>query len=552
MWRDLLFRLRGGESLNGCDDEEAARLFHLTLCGFLIWVFLMASIGFPFFAARKLAAVCIVSVVGLFNVSALMLLRRGHRRASAKMFLTAVWVITSVLSFMTSEGRSGGFYLAWAVAVILNSGWQLGDRFAIGFAAGTLVISSVRVVALETGFPLPGYFPGAPIAIWGGEIGLTLMTVGPVLAILESRRQQVAALRESEERFRSLANSSFEGIAIQDSRGTILDANRAFAGLFGYTAPEELLGSPAQGLTREPTGKLQDGAVTELIGVRRDGTVFPIEMETRSIKYRGNEATLSAYRDLTERKEAERERTRLLAELFQSQKMESIGRLAGGVAHDFNNFLTIIIGYSQMALSDIQAEHPLHEPLSEIRKAADRSAALAKQLLAFGRKQVMLPRTVDLNAQVSAMSPMLTRLIGTEVELELALNAAAAFVHADPTQLDQVMLNLAANARDAMPNGGKLRIETNNAEKDNEYVVLAATDTGTGMDTATRQRMFEPFFTTKETGQGTGLGLAMVQGIVAQTGGYIDVRSELGEGTTVWIYLPRVSGDFPSEIQSRS
>jgi len=254
--------------------------------------------------------------------------------------------------------------------------------------------------------------------------------------------------------------------------------------------------------------------------------------------------------DITDRKNAEGEREKLLAQLAHSQKTESIGRLAGGVAHDFNNLLTVINGYSRLLLEDGGLGATAQSTLNEILKAGERAAGLTAQLLAYSRRQVLQPRRLDLNNVVREMRSMLQRLMGEDVELLIALRSAEGAVHADPHQLEQVVMNLAVNARDAMPNGGRLLIETSSVELDEKYVrthpgvqvgryvTLAVSDTGTGMDEETRRRIFEPFFTTKIQGKGTGLGLSMVQGIVAQSNGHVEVKSELGAGTTFIVYLP--------------
>ena len=262
-------------------------------------------------------------------------------------------------------------------------------------------------------------------------------------------------------------------------------------------------------------------------------------------------------RDITERKHAEAERARLSAQLAQAQKMESVGRLAGGVAHDFNNWLTVINGYSSLVLSGLTSADPLREQVQEILKAGERAAGLTRQLLAFSRKQMLQPRQLDLNSVVEDMGSMLKRLMGEDVEVRFALSAESPLVRADPHQLEQVIMNLAVNARDAMPDGGCLLLETAVVERDENYAalhpetrpgryaMLALSDTGTGMDEATLQRIFEPFFTTKAVGQGTGLGLSMVQGMVAQSGGYVNVYSEPGRGTTFKIHLPALAGAAP-------
>ena len=255
-------------------------------------------------------------------------------------------------------------------------------------------------------------------------------------------------------------------------------------------------------------------------------------------------------RDIRERKRTEAERLELEQQLFQAQKMESIGRLAGGVAHDFNNMLTVINGHSQMLLAKLSPMDPIRSQVAEINKAGERAAGLTRQLLTMSRKQVLQTRELDLNKLVADMQPMLARLVGEDIDLRVVAQAKSMFVNADPHQLEQVVLNLVVNARDAMPNGGRLVIETANPEHakrgaqsgrgadDVEYVMLAVSDTGMGMDETTRQRIFEPFFTTKPLGKGTGLGLSTVQGVVAQSGGYLDVYSEPGRGSTFKVYLP--------------
>ncbi|HSE06782.1 MAG TPA: response regulator, partial [Methylomirabilota bacterium] len=245
------------------------------------------------------------------------------------------------------------------------------------------------------------------------------------------------------------------------------------------------------------------------------------------------------------------ERKRLEMQLRHTQKMEAMGRLAGGVAHDFNNLLTVITGRSVLLLSRLTADDPLRRSVEQIQKTADRAAALTRQLLAFSRKQVLQRKNLDLNTTVEEISAMLRRLIGEDIDLLLTLGPDAGRVNADPGQLEQVLMNLAVNARDAMPSGGTLGVETARVQLPppldrpdalpaGPYAVLRVMDTGVGMDTATLARIFEPFFTTKEPGKGTGLGLSMVHGVVRQHGGEIRVRSVVGAGTTFEIYLPQI------------
>jgi signal transduction histidine kinase/CheY-like chemotaxis protein len=254
-------------------------------------------------------------------------------------------------------------------------------------------------------------------------------------------------------------------------------------------------------------------------------------------------------------------RERLESELRQAQKLEAVGRLAGGVAHDFNNLLTVIIGFSEMALGSLAPTDPVSELIAEVKKSGERAAALTRQLLAFSRKQVLEPVVLDLNGVISEMQKMLGRLIGEDIELAFCPATKLWRVKADPGQVEQVLMNLVVNARDAMPTGGRLTIETDNVDLDESYagihadaqagkhVLLAVSDTGCGMDSATRERVFEPFFTTKGPHQGTGLGLSTVYGIVRQSGGHVEVYSEPGHGTTFKVYLPRAQ-DVPQPASS--
>ena len=263
--------------------------------------------------------------------------------------------------------------------------------------------------------------------------------------------------------------------------------------------------------------------------------------------------------DITEQVEAERTEAQKATRLMQAHQMEMVGRLAGGLAHDFNNFLTVINGYSELLLSELSPTDPHRTTLEVIRRAGESAAALTGQLLAYGRVQVLQPIVLDLNRTVTALLPLLARLAGENVEVQLELLPEAALVHADPVQMEQVIMNLVLNARDALPFGGELRIGTACVEqkmsdissrqdsRTGHTIILWATDNGLGMDQETQQRIFEPFFTTKEFGKGTGLGMSIVQGIIAQSGGSIEVHSQPGSGTTFRIYLPQAPGVVASE-----
>jgi PAS domain S-box-containing protein len=289
--------------------------------------------------------------------------------------------------------------------------------------------------------------------------------------------------------------------------------------------------------------------------LRKDGTTFWAEVNA-SFTWSEDGTPIGCTgvtRDITERKHAETEREKLRLQLAHAQKMESIGRLAGGIAHDFNNLLTVINGYANLGLAGLRTSDPLRDQMKEIRKAGERAAGLTRQLLAFSRKQFLQPHVLSLNSVVGDMQSFLRRLVGEDVEIRFSPAPENPTVQADPHQLEQVIMNLVVNSKDAMPGGGRLLIETSLVERDESYArlhpevrpgryaLLAVSDTGAGMDEATRQRIFEPFFTTKEAGKGTGLGLSMVQGIVAQSGGHINVYSEPGRGTTFKIYLPALA-----------
>jgi signal transduction histidine kinase/CheY-like chemotaxis protein len=285
-----------------------------------------------------------------------------------------------------------------------------------------------------------------------------------------------------------------------------------------------------------------------------DGSQFPVHVTVAQVRLSDGMANIAFVTDITERKHDEEEKAKLQNQLIQAQKMESVGRLAGGVAHDFNNMLGVILGHTEIALEQVDPTHSLHESLTEIQKAAERSAHLTRQLLSFARKQAAAPRVLDLNKTVDGMLAMLERLIGEDVRLVWQPQADLWPVTVDPSQVDQMLANLCVNARDAINGVGTITIETENSAIDEaycadhpgsmpgEYVRLVVRDDGGGMNQQTLAHLFEPFFTTKEVGKGTGLGLAMVYGIMKQNDGFIDVESEPGQGATFSIYLPRHIG----------
>ena len=334
--------------------------------------------------------------------------------------------------------------------------------------------------------------------------------------------------------------------------GRILYANALF-GLTVGLSPKDLLGRSLPDLYQNPDdrqalldGLAKSGAVTnyEIQARRADGTPFWATVSLRRLTFNDESAILNTFIDISERK-------RLEQELYRSKKMDALGRLAGGIAHDFNNVLTIILGISMLALNRLASSDLLRGDLEEIKKAAERAASLTQQLLAFSGRQMRGPSTLDFNEVVTALQTMLHRLIGEDINLEIVCTPGLGHVRADRVQLEQIIMNLVVNARDAMPHGGKLMLQTANVETTThspesrvmlpgDYVLLQAKDTGLGMDAETQSRIFEPFFTTKGPGKGTGLGLSTVYGIVKQLGGYIFVESEVGRGTTFNLYFPKV------------
>jgi two-component system cell cycle sensor histidine kinase/response regulator CckA len=367
------------------------------------------------------------------------------------------------------------------------------------------------------------------------------------------------ALRRGEEKYRAIFENSTEGIYQSTISGQFLTANPAYALMLGYDSPEELVSSVVDIDRQLYVDQKHRAELLQMINGRgiirgseaqlynKDGNKIWVSENLRAI--RDASGTIQYLEgiceDITSRKDLENQ-------LLQSQKMEAVGRLAGGVAHDFNNLLTVINGYSELALRRSAADKPLGKYLSEIRKAGERAISLTRQLLIFSRGQVLKLRLVDLNVIVSDVSKLLRRLIGEDIELVIDLAQDSYLVKADPGQIEQVIMNLVVNARDAMPFGGKLTISTRNAELDKAFVreniglqpgsfaVLSVSDTGCGMDEEVKSHLFEPFFTTKEVGRGTGLGLSTVYGIVKQSGGYIRTTSEVSRGSTFEVYLPRV------------
>ena len=375
---------------------------------------------------------------------------------------------------------------------------------------------------------------------------------GSILDITD-RKQAEAALRASEARYRGLVDNATYGIYGVTHDGEILFVNPTLVKMLGYESAEDLLGLPSTHFYKDTSARekireefrQRQSVNTTVEWRKKTGEIITVRIAARCV----NNPQLSLdyieviVEDITERLILEKQ-------LQQAQKFEGIGQLAGGIAHDFNNMIGAIIGWADIGRDETEPGSRLRRHFEKVRHQADRAAALTKQLLAFARRQMLEPRNIDLNASVLETVSLLEKVIGSNIEIKANLAHNLAVVCADPTQVDQVLMNLCINARDAMPNGGSLLIETSNATLDDEfcttqhfsrpgrYALLTVTDSGTGMDGGTLDRIFEPFFTTKELGKGTGLGLATVYGIVQQHNGFLHVESEVGKGTTFQIYLP--------------
>jgi PAS domain S-box-containing protein len=417
----------------------------------------------------------------------------------------------------------------------------------VAFAGHPLIVADrlVGVMAMFSRKPLK-------------ETALTaLASIADEIALGIMRTRTEESLQESESKLCAITDTALDAVVLVDDEGKIRYWNPSASRLFGYTRaevagknmtiiiPERYRDAQALAFkTFVETGRgSKQGRIYETFALTKDGTEVPVEVSISGMKLKGRWHSAGIIRDISERKNLE-------DQLRQAQKMEAIGQLAGGIAHDFNNILSAIIGYGSLLQKKMPEDDPRRANLEHILESADRAAHLTHSLLAFSRNQLINPRPVDLNAVIQRVQMLLRRIIGEDIELETVFGQKAVMVSADSGQLEQVFMNLATNARDAMPKGGALTIKTDTLKLDETvmhahgygepgaYALVSVTDTGMGMDAETQKRIFEPFFTTKELGKGTGLGLSMVYGIIKQHNGYINVYSEPGRGTTFKIYLP--------------
>jgi PAS domain S-box-containing protein len=414
------------------------------------------------------------------------------------------------------------------------------------------------IIAVQT------YSPGVR---YGERERQIMEFVSTQIALVIERKRAEHLVADSEAKYRLLFEANPEPMWVHDEDTfKILAVNQSATASYGFSAAEFMAMTvydlhpsdehPAVDMLLRRYG--ETAAIrTGLHHQKKDRTSIEVELLAHAIEFAGRPARLVLARDVTEQR-------RLEAQLRQAQKMEAVGRLAGGIAHDFNNLLTAILGSAQLALREVEPTHVVREDLEEIRRAGLRAADLTRQLLAYSRRQVVAPRVIDLNEAVRNLDSMLRRLIREDIELELTLSPKPLAFRSDPGQIEQVVLNLVVNARDAMPQGGKIAVRAESVVLDSQqpnnsppappgpYVHLSVTDTGTGLSPDARAHLFEPFFTTKELGKGTGLGLATVYGIVKQNGGFIYVDSEEGQGTTVRVYLPAAPGPVPTDAPAAS
>ena len=560
------------------------------LRGLAVAAVLYFAVGEPFLFVNKRGALVggVVSVVLMLLIPG-SLRRHGRVRAAAWTALLAGTLVAALWVVFSGGVRSPGCLLQ--LVLIQVATLLLGRRGALAVAIPTLTIDLACVVAARMGYLPPVMFPAPPLVAWsiflaaciflaspleyflaclGGalddarrEVGRRREVESALRECITERAQAEAALRDSEARYRRIVDTTNEGIWTIDEHTAATFVNRRMAEMLGYT-PDEMTGRKLLSFMfpedipkmEERMAVLRRGGsyVGEMRYRRRDGReLIALASAAPNLDEAGrSRGGFAMMIDITAQKRDQAEHEVLRQQLEQSRKMESIGRLAGGVAHDFNNLLTVINGYSDMLLKDLPEDDPERTALMEIRDAGERAAALTKQLLTFGRRQISRPRALDLNALVAGAERMLQRLIGEDIVLETSLDPALEAVEADPGQMHQVLLNLSINARDAMPDGGTLVIATAAARFDQDsappgcqpgaYARLTVADTGAGMDEETMRHLFEPFFTTKPSGLGTGLGLATVYGVVQQSRGSIRVHSAPGEGCRFEIHLPCVAG----------
>jgi PAS domain S-box-containing protein len=550
----------------------------------LVWHFVVAPVavesGADLLATAAAAMYPALDLAFLFATLAVVL--RGVRPSSAAallaigvalLLLFGADLISGIESLRDSSDQSGAASVVYSTAsVVLALAAHLqrrpersGSRLD-GMVGSAYSFVWLPYVAVAVAFVAPAIRDWNQPDMLREHVPATGILIALVVARLGVTAWQNSNLAAAErERLAAAVDQAAEAMLMTDGAGSITYANPAFERITGFTAAEVVGHDPAflRGDASEPErlselkeasgrGEVWQGRLRYR---RKNGTVVEVDVAVSPLR----DAAGAPVGSVEVARDISRERA-LEAQLAQSQRMEAVGRLAGGIAHDFNNILTAISGFGELAAAQVESTDPVAADIAEIRKSADRATTLTRALLAFSRRQVMQPQVLDLNEVVDGITPMLGRLIGEDVDLVVRPDLSLGRTLADKGQFEQVIVNLAMNARDAMPGGGKLTIETANADLDGEYtrthvgavpgphVMLAVSDTGVGMTPQVREHAFEPFFTTKGHGKGTGLGLSTVIGIVQQSGGFIDVHSEPGHGAVFSVYLPRV--DAPSEQEA--
>ena len=501
----------------------------------------------------------LVALAVVWAIGSVLMTARPGTEAAVRLFVRVTTYYTVI-----------GLALIHVALVVLRMPTP-GERFGRILLGTTLLAYGGKLLLNAALLVLPASrFNVGPALTVVDAVLLPCLGLGMVVSLLEFERQRALrsardaveaqdALRHSEVQFRSLIENASDVITVLDRDGTVRFAGPSTQRILGWT-PHELVGRSAFEFIHPDDGVVARRAFESVLDPVNEANRVELRLKDKKGLYRVFEAAARRHptgdegpalvvtsRDISERK-------RLEAELLQTQKMDSIGRLAGGVAHDFNNILTAVLGHVSLARIEATASPALQAELDDIQRSAERAAELTRQLLAFARRQVIEPTVLDINARVDGMRRLLARVIGEDIELRTDLADGVWPVRADAAQLEQALVNLAINARDAMPNGGRLTIGTSNvsvtpfqAARDSllrpgEYVRVVVSDSGIGMDDETRRRVFEPFFTTKGPQKGTGLGLSMVYGVVAQAGGSVDVQSALGAGSTFSLLLPRHLG----------
>jgi two-component system, cell cycle sensor histidine kinase and response regulator CckA len=555
------------------EDAEAARIARVVLVvGLGMWIAMLASV-IQNVIARDWVSVVILAAEQLLVLGCLVLNHHGAFRLASRLLVLSAVGLTAGLSLAGQHGAHDVSVLIYPV-IIVAAGALFDRRWLIALTSMVMILLAMQylleftgvVSYAETRFTEMRTLVDAECILAVSALLVGLLT-GSLRESVARSQAALVSLGESEDLYRTLFESVYEAILIHEAKtGGIVDANRRASELFGYSAGELRTLSIAEISSNVP-GYTQSDAMGRIAltmqgqpqlfewqSRARDGRIFWVEINLQCAVIAGEQRVLASLRDIDERKRITAARQHLEDQVRQSQRLESLGRLAGGVAHDFNNLLMCISGNVELALTRTATSQPIAENLADIQDAARRAAELTRRLLAFSRKQPIEPRPLDLRSLLGSLQRMLDRLLGEEIELRTEVAADLCQIDADPGQIEQILVNLAVNAKDAMPKGGQLTIVAENINVDQtfcatrptalvgDYVRIRVSDNGIGMDEEVLRHVFEPFFTTKAVGKGTGLGLAMVFGAVQQNQGFVEVHSELGRGSSFDVHFPAFFG----------